>query len=369
MIAAADFVTTGGMDIANWHLAEYLARTQPVELVSHRVDPQLAGKPNIHTTLVPRPFGMNMLGEPLMRRTARRRAKLAQAAGIRVVANGGNCPVSDLNWAHYVHSAFTPVTAGSPIRRIKTKMYHRYCVRTERQAFASARFVICNSKLTAGHVRATGVPDHRIRVVYYGSDPNRLRPIRPDDRKAARTMLGWGDEPVAVFVGALGDRRKGFDVLYAAWRTLCRNCGWDVRLAVIGRGAELDAWKRRAADDGLASRVEFLGFRSDVPQVLAGCDVMVHPARYEAYGLGVHEAVARGLPAIVSARAGVSERLADALHDLLLDNPEDEDMLADTLKRWRQSLEHWREAAAPVGQRLREHTWDDMTRQIESVAN
>ena len=50
----------------------------------------------------------------------------------------------------------------------------------------------------------------------------------------------------------------------------------------------------------LEGRVRFLGFRRDMPAVFAACDLLIHPARYEAYGLAVHEALCRGLPALVT---------------------------------------------------------------------
>ena len=112
---------------------------------------------------------------------------------------------------------------------------------------------------------------------------------------------------MVAFVGALGDRRKGFDRLFDAWQQLCRDPAWDADLVVAGHGGELTQWRRLAASSGLDGRIRFLGFRDDVSTVLAAADVLVHPARYEAYGLGVHEAICRGLPAIVSAAAGVAE--------------------------------------------------------------
>ncbi|MDK2408772.1 glycosyltransferase [Aphanizomenon sp. PH219] len=54
--------------------------------------------------------------------------------------------------------------------------------------------------------------------------------------------------------------------------------------------------------------INFLGFRADVPNLLRAADCLVAPTRYEAYDLGVHEALCCGLPAIVSADAGVDER-------------------------------------------------------------
>jgi glycosyltransferase involved in cell wall biosynthesis len=370
LIAAADLVTTGGMDIANLHLARHFAAHGGVELVTHRVDEALAKTPGVSITPVPRPLGMNVLGEPLLRRMAKKRSRAQLAAGGRVVGNGGNCPNPDVNWVHYVHAAYTPIFNGSWLRRRKIAYYHRKCLKQEREAFHAARLVICNSHLTARQVIALcGVDARKTRVVYYGGDPESLGPVSATERTLMRRRLGWADDrPVAVFVGALGDRRKGFDTLFTAWQVLCQHADWDVDLAVIGRGAELAAWQQHTAEAGLAERIHYLGFRSDVPKVLAACDVMVHPVRYEAYGLGVHEAVCRGLPAIVSADAGVSELLKDSLNEILLPDPTNANDLQARLKHWRLNLEIYNTVTADLAAKLRARTWDAMAQEFRTVA-
>jgi glycosyltransferase involved in cell wall biosynthesis len=368
LIAAGDFVRTGGMDCANYHLARHLAAHGGVEVVTHRADPALAAMPGVRLTRVPRPLGRHILGEPLMRRRAGTRSRDVLARGGRAIANGGNCSIADINWVHYVHAAFTPVDVASPLRAAKTRLFHRKWLANERAALAVARVVVCNSRLTARHVvEHCGVAEEKTRVVRYGCDPEQLGPITAAQRFAVRAELGWPDRPTLVFIGALGDRRKGFDTLFAAMSELCRDPAWDADLAVIGRGAELPAWQQRARDAGLAERVRFLGFRNDVPRVLAACDAIVHPARYEAYGLGVHEAVCRGLPAIVSATAGVGEVLAGTLDELLLTQLEDASALADVLRRWRKNLDAVRERAVPLANRLRQRTWGVMAEEFRTA--
>ena len=114
----------------------------------------------------------------------------------------------------------------------------------------------------------------------------------------------------------------------------------------------------------MAARVKFLGFRQDVPALLAACDALVHPARYEAYGLSVQEALCRGLPALVSAAAGVAERYPAELHGLLIPDPDDAADLACRLQTWRRDRERIRAQVARLSESLRSHTWDQMAAQI-----
>ena len=80
----------------------------------------------------------------------------------------------------------------------------------------------------------------------------------------------------------------------------------------------------------------FLGFRNDVPKILAlHATLSLLRRRYEAYGAGVHEALCCALPSLVTSTAGVAERYPDELRPLLLEDPESADELVAALWRWR----------------------------------
>ncbi len=176
------------------------------------------------------------------------------------------------------------------------------------------------------------------------------------------------DRPQVAFVGALGDRRKGFDTLFDAWSRLCRDATWDCDLLVVGRGAELPAWQQRAETEGMRARIRFLGFRSDVPELLAACDALVAPTRYEAYGLGVQEALCVGLPALVSAAAGVAERYPSSLAELLLDDPTDAAALEASLRNWRRHHERLRDGVHALSAHLRRRTWQAMAEDVQTCS-
>lgn len=363
VVVAGDFVRTGGMDAANHALASYLARSgRETHLVAHRVADDLAALPGIGVHRVARPLRSHTLGFPLLDRAGRRVAGALRARGPVVLANGGNCRAGNAAWLHYVHAAYAPEIAGRPVRRVIAGAVRRAALRDERAVVQGARVIVGNSALTARHaVELLGAGADRAYFVHYGTDPERFRPPAPEERAEARRALGWTDaRPALVFVGALGDRRKGFDTLFAAWRALCADAEWDARLAVVGAGGELEAWRRRAADAGLVHRIEFLGFQSDVRRVLWAADAVVAPTRYEAFGLAVQEALCCGLPALVSADAGVAERIPSSMRDLLIPDPDDAAELARRLRAWRGAIGTHRSAARALAAELRTRTWDDM---------
>ncbi|HEY5219968.1 MAG TPA: glycosyltransferase family 4 protein, partial [Gemmatimonadaceae bacterium] len=269
-VVTGDFVRTGGMDVANFNLAQHLARAgMEVHLVAHRVDPELLAMPEIVWHRVAKPLNSYLLGSYLLSRVGVRRGR-----GGRMVVNGGNCASDDTNWVHYVHAGHQPPISASPARRMAASWIHRRFVAEERAALRRARVVIANSDRTGRELVDTiGVARDRVHTVYYGADASYHRPPTEGERAAARAAFGWHDDRQSVaFVGALGDRRKGFDVLFAAWERLCRDEQWDVRLVVVGAGRELASWRDRATTAGLASRMQFTGFTRDVRAVLWACD-------------------------------------------------------------------------------------------------
>ncbi len=371
-IVASDFVRTGGMDWANYSLASYLARSgRAVHLITYRVEGDLGSHPNVVVHRVPKPANAYALGGPLLGAVGLAHAAQLVSRGGAVLSNGGNCPFPGANWVHYVHAGHWPLMALGGWRRAKAHSQHCLNTVSERIALRMARVVIANSEMTRRQIiERVGVTADRVRTVYYGTDPARFHPFSAGARAKACDSLGWiADRPRVAFVGGLGDRRKGFDVLYEAWRLLCRSESWDADLVVVGQGAELPLWRAAAARDGLMSRIAFMGLRNDVPRILAACDALVAPARYEAYGLGVHEALCCGIPAMVSAAAGVAERYPSSLRDLLVEDSESPDALASCLMRWRERTSDVPALMMSFSEQLRARTWDDMAREITSLCD
>jgi glycosyltransferase involved in cell wall biosynthesis len=365
-----DFVKTGGMDRANHALAEYLLRRgDEVHLVAYRVDPGLLSWPNTVFRRVPKPLNSYLLGHPVLDRYGRGRARRVANQGGRVVVNGGNCRWGDVNWLHHLNVLDLPRTGGGPFRRVHRRLGYEMFVREDRAALQMARLIITTCERNkADLTNWLGIPAERIHTVYYGTDPVSFHPPRDDEREALRAKFGWqGDRPVLAFVGALGDLRKGFDTLLNAWAELCRDPEWDARLAVVGSGPALEGWKRHAVELGVGSRVEFLGFRRDVPEIMRAADAHVLPSRYEGYSLVTQEALCSGIPAFVTRTAGIAERYPAELQDLLISDPEDAPDLARRLRRWREERDACASKVAAFSERLRLYTWADMAERFVGV--
>src|SRR5262249_23401135 len=146
------------------------------------------------------------------------------ARGVQPLVNGGNCPIPNaVNWVHYLHAAYRPEITTSALRRAKAALTYQRDLAAEKTALGDASLVICNSRRTRDDVvRHIGLEAARVRVVYYGGDPVRFSYVPREDRAAGRERFGWpAQRPLVAFVGALGDRRKAFDTVFAAWGRLC----------------------------------------------------------------------------------------------------------------------------------------------------
>ena len=111
LLVSGDFVTTGGMDRANYALASYLARHgAEVHLVAHRVAEDLLALGKVIFHRVPKPAGSYLLGGPLLARAGREIAKQVRSAGGRAIVNGGNSEKA-LAWGVADHSSCERISA------------------------------------------------------------------------------------------------------------------------------------------------------------------------------------------------------------------------------------------------------------------
>jgi glycosyltransferase involved in cell wall biosynthesis len=374
VLIAWGFHRYGGMDRANLELAEYLVEElkTPVHVVCHQVDADFARYPLVTVHHVPCPAGSWFLGGPLLdfhgRRVARRvTERFAEAT---VVVNGGNCIWPGVNWVHYVHRAWSPTIPGAPAWfKIKNGIATALARRDEKAAFEIASLIITNSNLTSRHIgQYFRVDPERTHTVYLGTDPE-WTPVSAAEREASRRALQLPSaRAVAVFVGALGhDNRKGFDVLFQAWRNLCARADWDVDLLAAGAGKAVNHWRQAIGAARLEDRIRVVGFSNNVKSLLAAADLLISPVRYEAYGLNVQEAICCGLPAIVSASAGVAERYPSELHAMLLSNPEDAGEIEARLICWRSGMESWKSRFRGLAAEFRTQTWRRMAEEFVSL--
>jgi L-malate glycosyltransferase len=126
-----------------------------------------------------------------------------------------------------------------------------------------------------------------------------LERFQPDERKRrdARIRWGAGDVPVICFTGRLHVQKR-VDLLLTALGQLDDHLEWQAW--IVGEGGEESHLRRQAQELQLEKKVRFLGYQPDISDLLPGCDVFVLPSDYEGLSISLLEAMAAGLPSVVS---------------------------------------------------------------------
>jgi len=157
-----------------------------------------------------------------------------------------------------------------------------------------------------------------------GLDNGAVDPPSAQQRLECRRGLGLADGDFVCLFVANDFRKKGLGALLEALGRI----GGNSTLLVAG-GGNPQAYRSRIAQLGLQRRVRFVGVQRDLAPLFTAADVLVHPTWVDTFGMAVLEAMAHGLPVIVSNAqyCGIAEQLSERTA-LLLADPGDPDEIA-----------------------------------------
>jgi UDP-glucose:(heptosyl)LPS alpha-1,3-glucosyltransferase len=181
----------------------------------------------------------------------------------------------------------------------------------------------------------------------------------------ARRLLGLPQSGALLLFVANDYARKGLDALLDALVRMPEG----VKLVVVGNPAGIAQYKDKARSRGLAERVHFLGAMNDIDLVYRAATALVHPTLDDTFAMVVLEAMAYGLPVVVSgpAHCGISAMLQDGQNALLLEDPRNDRELAATVSRVLGDAA----LAAKLSQAglsfARHHTWEQAARRYEAL--
>ncbi len=175
-------------------------------------------------------------------------------------------------------------------------------------------------------------PNSNFHHVPAGISPDRCAPKNSADiREELRKEYGLKEtEHLLLMVGS-DFKRKGVDRSLQAIAALPESIRQKTRLFVIGRG-KARRFQRMSRGLGIAERVLFLGSRDDVSRFMLAADLLVHPAYSETAGMVLLEAMAAGLPVLVTENCGYSFHIERAAAGLLVPTPFDQDEFNQLLR-------------------------------------
>ena len=171
-------------------------------------------------------------------------------------------------------------------------------------------------------IRAYGIPDNDVTVIYNGVDLKRFnKTVKTKWRKKVRDKFRFRDDDIVLLFVGHDFRRKGLEYVIGALDMVDKG----VKLLVAGKGDQ-GHYQRTAIQAGVNDRVVFAGPVEEMEQMYAASDIFVFPTLYDAFGSVGLEAMACGLPVVATKFAGFSELIEDRSNGILLDKPDTESL-------------------------------------------
>lgn len=168
----------------------------------------------------------------------------------------------------------------------------------ERSAAPLAAQIICVSDYDRHLAIRLGINPNRLKTIHNGM-PNITLPVAAD--------MGTDDEVKIVMIARFG-QQKDHATLIKAFQGVS-----GARLIFVGDGPSLGEMKSLAEDLGLSQKVDFLGFRKDIPQILAQAQVFALISHWEGFPRTIIEAMRAGLPVVASDVGGAAEAIVEGI--------------------------------------------------------
>lgn len=207
----------------------------------------------------------------------------------------------------------------NPFARLGTMLspYHIYMKRMERRLFESPRLraVICNSYMVRKEIaKEFDIDSAKLRVIYTGVDTHKFNPSCKEARAAVRARFKVPEDvPLFLFVGS-GFERKGVALCLDAMTRMPR-----AHLMVVGYDKASVKFQAMAYEYGVHHRAYFVGPQPDPRLFYGAADAFVLPAIYDPLPNAALEAMASGLPVIVSYKTGIAELITPGREGELCD--------------------------------------------------
>lgn len=292
-----------------------------------------------------------------------------------IFSPGVNCFDADLVSVHivfgeYVHRVKSQLEfSRNPLRTwprlFHRRLYYRLLVSLERRVFADPKTtIILIAKKTGIEITRHYGRSGPFPVLYLGIDHSTFnRSRRAELRSEARNALGIPAEEFALLLIGNDWRNKGVPVLLEALSKLR-----DLRVGLYIVSSENSAECGKMIEKyHLADRVRLVVPRPDVEFYYAAVDAYVGPSLEDTFALPPAEAMACGLPVIVSSANGTSEIISDGRDGLVLADPQDGAALAAIIRRLIEEPNLQGFLGRNAAETARQFTWERNGRELAEI--
>jgi len=238
----------------------------------------------------------------------------------------------DIIQSHLLGSNVYSSIAGLICRRPVIATFHGGVDIHSKERFLALKFAALNlganavvavsESLKQEIIARTPIKARKVTVIYNGIDTESFHKNKND---SLRKNYGWDSKD--IIVGCLGNIRpaKGYDVLLSAAALLKNN---PVRFRFViagqGKGSLFEKLQRQRTEQMLEENVHFVGFQNDPSEFLSNLDIFLLASTSEGFSIATIQAMASGLPVIVTRSGGPQEIVMHEQTGLMVEpgNPE-----------------------------------------------
>ncbi len=191
------------------------------------------------------------------------------------------------------------------------------------------RFIVVSEVLKETLIKGHKIPPHKVLRIYNGIEIGRYR----HDATYTDLRKEWGVPSHVPLIGAIGRLvwQKGLTHLLQAMPLVFQEYP-DTRLILVGDGPLQEDLRDQVRDLGIEASVFFVGFRIDIPAVLAALDLLVVPSVLEGFPMTTLEAMAMAKPIVATDINGIREEIHNGKTGILMP-PADPQALAEGIKQ------------------------------------
>lgn len=250
----------------------------------------------------------------------------------------------------------------------RASLHQRQVLAIEERRFTRGNFskIVTMSDLVARQIKQRyGLSDDEVVTIYNGIDIERFVPAHRAAYGATyRERIVAAPDCFVVLCIGNDYRRKGIPTLIEAARLLKSRGGLPggrpFRFAVVGKERyqienEMSAICKKV---GVYGEVKFYGPQDLVERWMGMADLFVLPSRFDAFGNVVPEAMATGIPAIVSRKAGAVELIEDGKNGWVLEDPDDAEAIVKRVLELAADEPLRQRMGAAARATAEQYTWD-----------
>ncbi len=292
-----------------------------------------------------------------------------------IFSSGANCLDADVMCVHIVFAEYLRRVASSiqldrnslreRPRLLHRKIYYWVALAMEQRAYKNRETaLVVYSHKSADELKRYYGRGEPIPVLHLGLDHDIFNTAaRSALREAARKELQLPQGRFTLILVGNDWRNKGLPVLLSA---LAELHDLEIGLLVV-TSEDPSSVRQLIGEKNLSDRVVILPPRKDIEFYYAAADAYAGPSLQDSYGMPPAEAMACGLPVIVSAAAGVSEIITNAEDGVILDDPTDSAKLAAIVRLLYQDRELCNRLGTKAAQTALKYTWGGNGRELALI--